>query len=329
MWRPGVFPSRLLLSPLLQQSPVGLQREQSASHTAGFCVQIELPWDAVAVIIARLIAPTRWRACWAHHRDPFGSYKDLVNEAFAMYRNKASLYRNKGWDWLKASQWVRHNPAVLWVMRQEEGSLQELWSSCPRLLPRTSGPECFFLKAWHRKGTVCLRGNVEYLRSLASSALFCCLSPWSQQSFCCLSPPPPPSQQSFWRHTLSSLHTSFSLPAWTFPSHVIFFVLYWLSPFLPKGEYFLFVVVPLIPFTNYIHYVTITFIVIFIWELQPKFFCVLRLQISNDWKAEEGLLLVKGQPGLHCEFQESLGYRIRPCLNKTKPDQKIRNDHVR
>lgn len=53
------------------------------------------------MIIARLIAPTRWRACWAHHRDPFGSYKDLVNEAFAMYRNKASLYRNKGWDWLK------------------------------------------------------------------------------------------------------------------------------------------------------------------------------------------------------------------------------------
>jgi hypothetical protein len=40
------------------------------------------------------------------------------------------------------------------------------------------------------------------------------------------------------------------------------------------------------------------------------------------WEAEaSSSLWVQGQPGLHNEFQDSQGYKVRPCLKKTKKGQ--------
>jgi hypothetical protein len=35
-------------------------------------------------------------------------------------------------------------------------------------------------------------------------------------------------------------------------------------------------------------------------------------------EAEAGRFLVRGQPGLQSEFQDSQGYTEKPCLEKTK-----------
>ena len=42
----------------------------------------------------------------------------------------------------------------------------------------------------------------------------------------------------------------------------------------------------------------------------------------STWEAEAGGFRVQGQPGLQSEFQESQGYKEKPCLEKhQKPNQ--------
>jgi hypothetical protein len=38
----------------------------------------------------------------------------------------------------------------------------------------------------------------------------------------------------------------------------------------------------------------------------------------SSWEAEAGKFLVRDQPGLQSEFQDSQGYTEKPCLKKEK-----------
>jgi hypothetical protein len=45
----------------------------------------------------------------------------------------------------------------------------------------------------------------------------------------------------------------------------------------------------------------------------------------STWEVEEGgSLWVQGQPGLHSEFQDSQGYRVRPCLGKNNNNKQTK-----
>jgi hypothetical protein len=39
---------------------------------------------------------------------------------------------------------------------------------------------------------------------------------------------------------------------------------------------------------------------------------------TSSWKTKAGGLQIQVQPGLHTEFQASLGSTARPCLKKTR-----------
>jgi hypothetical protein len=42
----------------------------------------------------------------------------------------------------------------------------------------------------------------------------------------------------------------------------------------------------------------------------------------STWEAEAGRFLVRGQPGLYSEFQDSQSYTEQPCLEKNKQIKK-------
>jgi hypothetical protein len=41
----------------------------------------------------------------------------------------------------------------------------------------------------------------------------------------------------------------------------------------------------------------------------------------STWEAEAGGFLIRGQPGLQSEFQDSQSYTEKPCLNKKEEEE--------